>query len=475
MTDQEMRELGYKVIDFIVDHKTRIKSKKTFKMGTYDELNAQIDSAIPTKGEEAAKVFHDLHRLIDENINHTDHPRFFSFIPGPSNYYSVLAETMATGFNVFSGHWMSGSIAGMIEKRTIEWLTQMFGYPEQSGGIFLSGGSMANMTALVAARDHKLSGDFSKGTVYYSEQTHSSVSKALRILGFQPHNMRKVGQTKDFKLNLKELTFLLKADIQQGLTPFCIIGNAGTTNTGAIDELEKLAEIAEEFQTWLHIDAAYGGATILSNEHKSALSGIHLADSITLDPHKWWFQPFETGCLIVKDRSTLRKSFSVQAEYLDTTILDEKEINYYNYGPQLTRSFRALKLYTYFRIVGLDKIGEHVTQGIEHAEYIEDLIAGHDHWELISKASIGIISFRANPKLMDRDLDELNSALSQHLLEDGFAMITTTKLKGHIALRMCPIHPDTTKEDILQTFDIMNVFVRTYAKEKTGFHLKADK
>ena len=160
-------------------------------MGTFDTLSNKIKSELPLEGENPKDVFSELNQLIGKNIVHTDHPRFFSFIPGSSNYYSVLAETMAVGFNVFAGHWMAGSIAGMIEKRTIEWLTKIVDYPKNSGGIFLSGGSMANMSALVAARDNVLKKDFSKGTIYYSSQTHSSVSKALRIIGFNSDNMRK--------------------------------------------------------------------------------------------------------------------------------------------------------------------------------------------------------------------------------------------------------------------------------------------
>jgi len=213
---------------------------------------------------------------------------------------------------------------------------------------------------------------------------------------------------------------------------------------------------------WFHIDAAYGGAILLSDKHKSKLGNVNKADSITLDPHKWWFQPYETGCLIVKDKNTLKKSFAVQAEYLDDTIRDDKEVNFYDYGPQLTRSFRALKLYTFFRCEGLNKIGKDVAKGIQNAEYIETLLNKEEHWEIISPASIGIISFRANPGSMEIDNDKLNSELSKYVLEDGYAMITTTKMNGNIVLRMCPIHPETTNEYIDNTFVIMNKFIENH-------------
>ncbi len=459
MNKKKMKELGYQVIDYIVEHRTSMDQKRVFNMGTFDALSAFIEDDLPMQGKDPEKVFKVMNQLIDNNIVHTDHPRFFSFIPGPSNYYSVLAETLAVGYNVFSGHWMAGSIAGMIEKRTIDWLTKIFGYDERSGGIFLSGGSMANMSALVVARDNKLAGNFGKGTVYYSNQTHSSVSKALRIIGFTTDNMRKIDLDRDFKLDIEVLKETIEADIRAGYRPFCIIGNAGTTNTGAIDDLRELTVIAKQYNIWLHIDAAYGGAVMLSNQYKSALAGINLADSITLDPHKWWFQPYETGCLIVKDRQQLKKSFAVQAEYLDDTIRDEKEINFYDYGPQLTRSFRALKLFAFFQCEGLEKIGKQITQGIEYAAYVEEVLRRKDHWEIVTEASIGIVSFRAHPKGLKVDLDQLNAELSQHTLDDGYAMITTTKLNGNTVLRMCPIHPETTKGDIDLTVDIMNGYI----------------
>lgn len=467
MTEQEMKELGYKVIDQIVEHRLNFNSEKVSNVGSYESLSEQVKKEMPLIGENPQDVFTELNSLIKNNIAHLDHPRFFSFIPGPSNYYSILADTLSTGYNVFAGHWLGGSAAAMIESRTIEWLCQIAGYPKESGGLFVSGGSMANLTAIVAARTSKLKGDYSKGTIYYSEQTHSSLSKALRIIGFQEHNMRKVSTLENFEIDLNELKEILEEDIKNGCIPCCIIGNAGTTNTGAIDNFNELSKIAIQYNAWFHIDAAYGGATLLSDEYKKQVLGINKADSITLDPHKWWFQPYEMGCLLVKDKKTLKDSFAVQAEYLDDTIKDEKEINYYDYGVQLSRSFRALKLYTFFRCEGLTKIGGYVTQGIKNAEYLETLFDAKEYWEVLSKPSIGIISFRARVNSLDINNDDLNAEVSKNLSQSGYAMITTTKLKGHLALRMCPIHPETTKEHLSKTVELMNTFIESKIKEAT--------
>lgn len=459
MTEKEMKDLGYKIIDHIVHHRLNFETKEVSNIGSYASLSEQVKKEMPMHGENPEAVFDELNSLIKNNIVHLDHPRFFSFIPGPSNYYSILADTLATGYNVFAGHWLGGSAAAMIETRTITWLTQIAGYPKESGGLFVSGGSMANLTAIVAARTNKLKDDYTKGTIYYSEQTHSSLSKALRVIGFQKQNMRKIATHENFEINIQELERTLDEDIKKGCIPCCIIGNAGTTNTGAIDDFDALSRISEKYNAWFHIDAAYGGATLLSEAYKAQVKGIEKADSITLDPHKWWFQPYEMGCLLVKDKKTLKASFAVQAEYLDDTIKDEKEINYYDYGVQLSRSFRALKLYTYFRCEGLTKIGGYVTQGIKNAEFLETLFNAKDYWEVLSKPSIGIISFRAKVTAANINNDALNAEVSKHLSESGYAMITTTKLKGHLALRMCPIHPETTKEHLSKTVAIMNSYI----------------
>jgi len=337
-------------------------------------------------------------------------------------------------------------------------------FPEESGGIFTSGGSMANLTAIVAARENKLPEDHSNGVIYYSEQTHSSLSKALRVIGFKPKNMRKIKSDTHFRIDTNQLIQALEEDMKNGLKPFCIIGNAGTTNTGAVDDLITINEIAKEKNCWFHIDAAYGGATMLSNEYKKELLGIEKADSITLDPHKWWFQPYEIGCLLVRDKNTLKEAFTVTAEYLDDTVSNSGEINYYEHGVQLSRSFRALKLYTFFRCVGLKKIGADITNGIKNAEYIEKLLKQKQYWEIITKPSIGIISFRVKIFEDETENDKINAKVSKYLLEDGYAMITTTKLKGHLALRMCPIHPETRQEFLDKTFGIMNGYIENFTE-----------
>ena len=462
MSEDQMKALGYQVIDYIVEHRSHLKKQRVYNKSSYEELLPLIPQELPEAGEDPEEVFAQLNTLLSQHIVHTDHPRFFSFIPAPSNYLSVLADTLTTGYNVFAGHWMAGSAAAMIETTTLKWLCQLFGFPREGGGIFVSGGSMANLTAIATARHIHLGEDFSKGCIYYSQQTHSSLEKGLRVLGFRKDQMRPIPTQDDFTINLAELENQIQQDRQTGLQAFCLVGNAGTTNTGAVDKLHALADLAKQYNCWFHIDGAYGAAAILSESHKSQLDGIERADSLTLDPHKWWFQPFEAGCLLVRNRAKLKQTFHVQAEYLVDTVGEQDEINYYDYGVQLTRSFRALKLYTFLKSQGLKEISRMIQKGIDYAEEIGRLLQKEPFWEIVSPPSLGIIAFRAIAPSRPEDSDLLNKELSEYVSQSGFAMITTTALHGKIALRMCPIHPQLSHEDLVQTIKLMSDFVREF-------------
>lgn len=466
MSEEEMRTLGYQVVDYIVAHRSRLRDKKVFNMLNYEALRTMVPSALPQMGESPEQVLAELESLLNQSITHTDHPRFFAFIPSPSNYLSVLAQTLASGYNVFAGHWMAGSGAAMIETITIRWLCQLMDYPEGSGGIFLSGGSMANLQALATARHIKLGDNFAKGRVYYSEQTHSSLAKGLRILGFAPEQMCQIRVNSSMQMDLPDLSQQIKQDRERGYLPFCIVANAGTTNTGAVDHLPALAQMAQDQNMWFHIDGAYGAVAKLSEAYRGELQGLELADSITLDPHKWWFQPYETGCLLVKNKLHLKETFQVQAEYLDDTLREEEEINYYDYGVQLTRSFRAIKLYAFLKTKGIKALSQEITQGIRFAEYVHERLIRKPYWESIHPPSLGILAFRVKWYEDEPSNDQFNKALSEHILADGYAFITTSKIRGRMVLRMCPINPRLQTGELDETINRMEKYIESNAPYK---------
>ncbi len=256
---------------------------------------------------------------------------------------------------------------------------------------------MANLTALVRARRQKCGDDFSKAIIYLSDQTHSSNIKAIRTIGFKKEQIRIIPTDLEFKLSINKLKSAISKDKLEGFQPFCIIGTAGATNTGIVDPLREMAKVCKTEKIWFHVDAAYGGAAILAKNGKHLLKGIEKADSITVDPHKWFFQPYEMGCLLVRNHNWLSKTFTEKPEYLRDIEGNTSEINFYDLGIQLIRRFRALKFYMSIKSFGLNSFRRAIDYSIELAEKAENYIRNSPNWELISPATLGIINFRYNP------------------------------------------------------------------------------
>lgn len=463
LSPEEMEVLGQAVFKIVLNHHQELKNKKIYKKASYEELSDLLDDSLPMEPSSALSVLAEVQGKVLTHIMHVDHPRFFSFVPGPTNYVAALADALASGFNVFSGHWLAGSGAAKVEMICINWLKELLGFPKEGGGLFVSGGSAANLNAIAMARYLKFEGHDNRARVYYSHQTHSSLAKGLRILGFHPEQMRPVDTDQALRINVDRLEQMIQEDLAAGAIPFCVVGNAGTTNTGTVDDLCALRRISHHYQLWFHVDGAYGAAAILTEEGKKALEGIGEADSLTIDPHKWWFQPFEIGCLLVRNQKNLLKTFRVSAEYLlDTKLGNQQEINYYDHGMQLTRSFRALKFYMTVKTFGLEALKQAVQQGMDMAVYLEKLIRAEDAWEIVSPAQLGVINFRFCPSSVEAShWDKLNKQISDKIIETGFTLIITTVIYEKTVLRVCPIHPQLEPKDMDQSF----VLIKKCAQE----------
>ncbi len=344
----------------------------------------------------------------------------------------------------------------------------MFNFPiKEGGGIFTSGGSMANLTALTTARRLKCGGDYSKGIIYLSDQAHSSNIKAIRVLGFKKRQVRIIPTDMEFKMSLNKLKNCIAKDKLEGYQPFCIIATAGTTNTGTVDPLEEIATICKKENLWMHVDGAYGGAAILSENGSQSLRGIEKADSLTVDPHKWFFQPYEIGCLLVKDHKWLSKTFSEKPVYLRDIEGNESEINFYDHGIQLTRRFRALKFYMSIKTFGLNAFRDAIQYSIILTEDLENILRKSPKWEVISPATLAVINFRCNPlnyDLPEEELDKLNQYISKQIITSRNAVLVTTILLDHVVLRMCLINPRTTLEDIQETLNFCEKYAEEYLK-----------
>jgi len=448
LPQEEMRALGYRVVDLLVDHYSRLAEKPVGTKGDPAVLRPLFKSAPPREPRPADQILALLTRDVFPNTLHITHPRFFAFVPGPSNFVSVMADALASGFNVFNGSWLGGSAAAALELAVIDWFREWCGFPEAVGGLFVSGGSMANLAALAAARHVKLNDRTQDAVIYYSDQTHSSIDRALRVIGFLPEQIRRVRSDAAFRLSADALARAIAADRDGGLRPFAVIANAGTTNTGAVDPLREIAAICREQDLWMHVDGAYGAAAVISERGRKELAGIELADSLSFDPHKWLFQPIECGCVLLRDASLLKATYRIMPEYLADVHRNAVEVNPCDYGIQLTRGFRALKVWMSIQYFGMDAFRAAVERGFELAEFAESKLRTMPEWEVVTPAQMGIVSFRR------RGADEkFYPALHDAMLRDGFALATSTVLNGRTALRLCTINPRTTEDDIERTLE----------------------
>ncbi|MEE1962322.1 aminotransferase class V-fold PLP-dependent enzyme [Allomuricauda taeanensis] len=459
---EEMQKYGYQIVDAIVEHHHTQHQKFPVAWGSREEMDNLFLEEAPEAGMEASKVLDFVLEKVMTNSANMAHPRSFSFVPGPSNYVSVMADALATGYNIFSGGWSASPAAAELEIVTIQWLLKIFGFPgKKGGGIFTSGGSMANLTAMVTARRIKCGDDFSKAVIYLSDQAHSSNIKAIHVLGFKKEQIRIIPTDNEFKFAVNKLKNCIAKDRLEGLQPFCLIASAGTTNTGTVDPLSELAKICKKEDIWFHIDGAYGGAAILSAKGKQLLKGIEKADSLTVDPHKWFYQPYEMGCLLVRNHKNLSHTFTEKPEYLRDIEGNTSEINFYDHGIQLTRRFRALKFYMSLKTFGLKEFRDAVTYNIDLAEEVENLLRGSKSWEVVFPATLAVINFRYNPiqqNYKEKELDEINQYISKHVVDSRKALLVTTLLHGQVVLRMCLINPRTSLEDVTETLDLCKKF-----------------
>jgi len=469
LSKEEMKSYGYQIIDAIVDHHATQHEKLPVALGSREEMDSLFLEEAPEQGMDPSKVLDFVLDKVMTNSANMAHPRSFSFVPGPSNYVSVMADALATGYNIFSGGWAASPAAAELEIVTIQWLLKIFGFPKKKGGgIFTSGGSMANLTAVVTARRIKCGDDFSKAVIYLSDQAHSSNIKAIRVLGFKKEQIRIIPTDSELKFSVNKLKNCIAKDRLEGLYPFCLIATAGTTNTGTVDPLVELGKICKKEDIWFHIDGAYGGAAILSQKGKQAMKGIEKADSLTVDPHKWFFQPYEMGCLLVRNHKNLSHTFTEKPEYLRDIEGNTSEINFYDHGIQLTRRFRALKFYMSLKTFGLKEFRDAITYNIDLAEEVENKLRGSKSWEVVFPATLAVINFRYNPihkNYSEKELDKINQYISGKVVDSREALLVTTILNGQIVLRMCLINPRTTMEDVTETFDLCKKYALEVEEE----------
>jgi glutamate/tyrosine decarboxylase-like PLP-dependent enzyme len=442
------------VVDLLADHFANVEKGPVGAKGDPAQMIPLFDRNPPETGRDPNELLAQLEGDVLPNNLHVDHPRFFAFVPGPNNFVSTMADALAAGFNIFNGTWLGGSAAAAVELGVVRWLCRVCGFPKSAGGLFVSGGSMANLTGLVAARHSLLQDRVAGATIYFSDQTHSSVERALRVIGFAPEQMRKLESDENFRLSIQTLGRAIADDRANGLRPFCVIANAGTTNTGAVDPLAELADLAAKERLWLHVDGAFGAAAILSDRGRAVLRGLERADSISLDPHKWLFQSFECGCVLVRDTAVLKSAFQIKPDYLRDVHRSVEEFNPCDYGVQLTRSFRALKVWLSLQTFGVAAFRQAITRGFALAELAERELRARKGWEVLSPAQMATVCFRFGSS------DEFQTQLVDAMMKDGYALLASTELRGAVSLRLCTVNPRTTEEDVIGAVERLDKFAR---------------
>jgi glutamate/tyrosine decarboxylase-like PLP-dependent enzyme len=437
----EMRVLGHWVVDRVIEHLEGLPRRPAVKTGAPAALATALGGPPPEGGGDAREALEVLTAVALEHMQHGDHPRYFARVPSPSSFAAVLADWLGTGFNAIAASWAGGSGPTTVELVVLEWLRELTGLPPGTEGIMTSGGSAANLTALAAARAVE-----GPGVCYLSDQTHASIARGLRALGFPPGHIRVLPSDEGLRLPVTALSAAIRDDAAAGERPGFVVATAGTTNTGAVDPLPELADLCRAAGLWLHVDGAYGAAAALCDAGRRVLAGVERADSLVLDPHKWLFQPYDLGCVFVTRPGVLERAFTMTPEYLADVTGGAGEVDLRDRGLELSRRARGLKLWLTFRVHGVARLRAAIAHGIGLAEHAERLVAGDPRWDVVTPASLGIVTFAlrgAGP--------EEHQARAAELAESGYAAVTSTRVAGRPVLRLCTINPRTTREDVAGT------------------------
>lgn len=455
---ETMRQMGYRVVDMLVDYWQSLPERPIGKRVDRTKLERLLNEPTPSTPQPFEQVLDEFFYKVLPNIIKVDHPRYFAFVPAPNDYVGALADFLASGMNIFVGTWMVGAGATQVECTVIRWLCDWLGMPESAGGLFVSGGSVANLVCLAAARQQYPEA-LTRGRVYHSDQTHSCITRAWRILGLREEQICVLPADENFQMPLSALEAQVQCDREAGWLPFCVVANAGTTNTGAVDPLNALADLCEREGLWLHADGAYGAAAILTEEGKQRLQGIHRLHSLAVDPHKWLYQPMMAGCVLVREFEQLREAFRILPPYLQDKERGTMGVDLCDYGVELSRNFRALKLWMSLKTHGVEAFRAAMEHNLRLAQLAEHELRQLPNWRIVSPATMGILAFRYElPNLAPEQTDALNRALVDAMIEDAYAMVSSTILRGRVALRMCTLNPRATEADIQETIRRLNVF-----------------
>ena len=449
MDVEAMRRAGYATVDALVARLANPGSDAVLRRAGPADMRRRLAGPPPEQPGDYGEVLARLLADVLPYASRTDHPGYFAFVPSFTTWPAALAELTAAAANPYCGAWMESAGPAQVELQVIDWFRDWLGMPPSTSGVLVTGGSAANLTALLVARD-AAGGPSDDEVVYVSDQAHSSLARTARAMGLRPHQVRVLPTDDRWRLQPGPVIAAVRADRGAGRVPFALCASGGSTNTGAVDPLADLADVCAAEGLWLHVDAAYGGFAALAPKGRELLAGVERADSVTLDPHKWLFQPMECGSVLVRDGARLERTFAVHPDYLDDNDASgDGEVNFADRGLQLSRGFRALKVWVSVQTFGLAAFRAAVQRNLDLAEFAETLVRGHPDLTLMAPAVLGVVCFRREwPGCDETETERRGLALARALEQSGTALVSSTRLAGRHAIRLCVLNPTSSEADV---------------------------
>jgi len=463
MPAEEFRRHGHRLVDWIADylqHSERYPVVAQVKPG---DIRKALPRQAPEQPEDLTVALDDFERVILPGVTHWNHPRFLAYFAITGSGPGILGDLLGGALNVNAMVWKTGPAATELEEVVVGWLRQMLGLPEEFFGIIMDTASVSTLCALHAARERlglsvreKGMGAGPRICVYCSDQAHSSVEKACITLGIGQEGVRAIAHDAEYRMDPTALEAAIQDDVRNGLRPCAVVATLGTTSSGSVDPVKEIAEIAARHALWLHVDAAYAGPAAILPEKRALFSGWERADSVVLNPHKWLFTPFDFSAFYTRDPQTLRAAFSLVPPVYLTTKEGDQVHNYMEYGIQLGRRFRALKLWFVLRYFGQEGVRQALRYHIELAQQFAALVDADPDWERMAPVHFSLVCFRARPRGVPEDrLDDLNAALLEDINASGQAFLSQTKLRGNLTIRLAIGHLRTSSQDLTAVWELL--------------------
>jgi len=458
MPPEEFRRAGHEVVDWIADYLAGVGEYPVAPNVRPGEIADSLPTHAPEHGEPMERILEDFRKLIVPGVTHWNHPRFFAYFAISASGPGILGEMLSAALNVNGMLWRTSPAATELEQVTLGWLREWLGLPPEFFGIIYDTASISTMHAIAAAREMaapqaRRQGAAGNLVLYTSEHSHSSVEKGAITLGIGQDHVRHVPANERFEMRADALARLIEADLAAGLKPFCVVATAGTTSTTSVDPIPEISDIAELHGLWLHVDASYAGIAAIVPEFRDTLRGAERADSLVTNPHKWMFTPVDISAFYTRHPEVLRRAFSLVAEYLKTP---DRAVNLMDYGVQLGRRFRALKLWFVMRYFGRERIAAIIREHCEFARRFAGLLEEDGRFEIFAPVRFSVVCFRL------KDAEERNRALLEAINASGIAFLSHTVLNGTYVLRLAVGNVRTTWQDIQRVWD----FMRTWADKR---------